>query len=162
MPDSAVTAGGAGVGGWYPPTAFYFNVWFANSGGIEAVSFQEVSGIPSERKIEQVFEGGENRFVHQLPMTIEHGRLELKRAIAPLGSPLVEWCRRVLENDMSRPIDVRAVFVALIDRDGNPIRTWVFNRAYPVKWDIEGFRAQKNEVAIEKISICFADSKRLN
>ena len=58
---------------YYPPGAFYFSVQVLGSGtalsvltGIDA-SFQEASGIQAEFGVEEVTEGGENRFVHRLP-----------------------------------------------------------------------------------------------
>lgn len=145
-------------GGLYPPSAFYFKVVF--NGDTSDSSFQEVSGITSEMKTEDVTEGGENRFVHKLPVGMSHGNLELKRGIAMLSSPLVTWCKAVLESDFTQPIVPKDINVYLLDGEGNYIREWSFENAFPIKWEVEGFNSTKNEVAIEKISLSYTCVKR--
>lgn len=150
----------ASEGGFYPPSAFYFKVSFdAETNGSDS-AFQEVSGITSEMKLEDVREGGENRFTHKLPTNVSHGNLELKRGIAPFESPLVEWCRNVMEMDFVEPITPKTVWVYLLDGQGEKIRGWSFENAFPVKWDVESFNSTKNEVAIEKIALSYTHSKR--
>ena len=48
--------------------------------------------------VETVTEGGENRFVRQLPKGTKHSNLSLKRGIASMDSPLVIWCKATLES----------------------------------------------------------------
>jgi phage tail-like protein len=144
----------------YPFAAFYFKVVFVGLPGTDQ-SFQEVRGIGSELDTEEIVEGGENRFVHRLPKAMKHPQLELKRAIAPLDSPLVAWCRSVLESDFENPIAPKQIGVYLLDADGGPVRGWSFANAYPVKWEIDDFKSTKNDVAIETISLSYTLSKRL-
>jgi len=147
-------------GGLYPPSAFYFKVAFDTETSGNDSAFQEVSGITSELKLEEVREGGENRFVHKLPTGVSHGNLELKRGIAPFDSPLVTWCRNVMEMDFVSPITPKTVWVYLLDGEGAKIRGWSFENAFPVKWEVESFNSTKNEVAIEKIALSYTHSKR--
>ena len=145
----------------YPPSAFYFKVMFGGTNETVDTSFQEVSGISSEVDIETVVEGGENRFTHQLPKGIKHSNLELKRGIAAKDSPLVKWCMAVMEGDFVSAIETKAVRVFLLNEEKNPIRGWLFDSAYPLKWEIESFGSTKNEVAIEKIVLSYTFSKRI-
>ena len=145
----------------YPPSAFYFKVMFGGTHENTDTSFQEVSGIVSEMEIETVVEGGENRFVYQLPKGIKHPNLELKRGIAPKDSPLVKWCIAVMEGDFVSAIETQAIRVFLMNENKTPIRGWLFDSAYPVKWEIESFGSTKNEVAIEKIVLNYNYSKRI-
>jgi phage tail-like protein len=147
--------------GLYPPSAFYFKVVFGEAESQGDTSFQDVSGISSEISTEQAIEGGENRFVHNLPTTVKHANLELKRGVAPLSSPLVKWCKQVMERDFVDPIVPQLVRVYLMDADGNPIRGWSFANAFPVKWETESFNSTKNDVAIEKIVLSYTWSSRL-
>lgn len=146
---------------YYPPSAFYFKVTFGEPEGTTDTSFQEVSGIAFEIEVETMVEGGENRFVHQLPKGVKHPNLELKRGLAPLTSPLVKWCTAVMENDFIEPIELKSVRVFLMNADKEAIRGWLFNSAYPVKWEIESFNSTKNEVAIEKIVLSYTFSTRI-
>jgi len=149
------------TGDGYPPSAFYFKVVLSATLGMADTSFQEVSGISSEVGTEDVFEGGENRYVHKLPKTVTHGNLELKRGIASMTSPLVIWCRSVMEMDFAVPIVPMPIIVYLMNADKIPIRAWTFANAYPVKWEVESFGSTKNEVAIEKIVLSYTYSNRL-
>jgi len=147
--------------GDYPPPAFHFKVGFAATLGSEDTSFQEVSGIGSEVDTEDVIEGGENRYVHRLPTAVRHPRLELKRGIAEISSPLVAWCRSVFEGDFAQPIVPMPITVFLLDETQNPIRAWTMANAYPVNWEIEEFGSTKNDVAIERIVLNYNYSNRL-
>ena len=145
----------------YQPAAFYFKVVFAATGGMSDTSFQEVSGIGSEIETEPYTEGGENRYVHQLPKSVKHPKLLLKRGIAKISSPLVIWCRSVFEGDFMAPIVPMPIMVYLMNENATPIRAWSFANAYPVNWEVDGFNSTKNEVAIEKIELNYNYSNRL-
>lgn len=144
----------------YPPSAFYFKVEFSSPYGEGDTSFQEVSGIGSEMDTEDVIEGGENRYVYRLPKSVKHPKLVLKRGIATLDSPLVKWCKSVLETGLIAPIEVVLLRVFLLNEDKDPIRAWDFADAYPVKWEVDAFNSTKNEVAIEKIELSYTYSSR--
>ena len=148
-------------GGFYPPSAFYFKVVFGNSANSPDASFQDVSGISSEMSVEEVTEGGENRFVHKLPRGVKNPNLELKRGIAASTSPLVTWCQSVFEGGLNVAIVPQTIRVYLMDENAAPLRGWVFVNAFPVKWEVESFNSTKNEVAIEKISFSYNYSKRI-
>ena len=144
----------------YPPTAFYFTVGFGNVSGDADCSFREVSGISSEMEIETVVEGGENRYVYQLPKAMKHQRLVLKRGVAPFKSRLVTWCRDVLERGLVWPVTTKLMHVGLLGADGQPLRVWSFERAFPVKWEVEPFQSTKNDVALEKVELSYLCVKR--
>jgi len=143
----------------YPPPAFHFRVHF--EGSTQDTSFQEVSGIVARLETESFEEGGENRFTHQLPKGTAHDNLVLKRGVATAMSPLVRWCREVLEGGLVAPITTRTVVVSLLDEHRVPLRTWSFARAFPVKWEVDAFNSTKNEVAIETIDLSYAYSNRV-
>jgi len=143
----------------YPLPAFYFKVVFAATQGNSDTSFQEVSGISSEMETEPIVEGG-NQYVRLLPKSLKHSNLVLKRGIADLSSPLVVWCRTVLETNFNLPIVPSLVSVYLLNEEANPVCGWEFTDAYPVKWSVENFNSTKNEVAIESIELCYVSSSR--
>ena len=145
----------------YPPSAFYFKVVFSATRGSTDTSFKEVSGISKEIITEEITEGGENGFVHKLPTAVKHPRLVMKRGIAPLSSPLVLWCKSVMEGEFNTPISCMPIMVYLMNENKIPIRGWMFNNAYPVKWDVESFGSTKNEVAIESIEFEYQTSSRI-
>ena len=145
----------------YPPSAFYFKVVFAATLGMTDTSFQEVTGITSQIETVPVVEGGENRYVHKLPKGVSHPNLVLKRGIAEMDSPLVVWCRSILEGDFVAPIVPMPLLVMLMNENKVPIRTWSFANTYPVKWEVDSFNSTKNQVAIETIELSYTYSNRL-
>jgi phage tail-like protein len=145
----------------YPLPAFYFKVIFTAILGVTDTSFQEVHGIGSEMETEEVVEGGENRFVHRLPTVMKHPQLELKRGIAPIGSPLALWCKYTLESGYSLGVVPSLVMVYLLNADGQAVRCWSFSDAYPVKWEVDEFNSTKNNVAIETITLNYTCSNRI-
>ncbi len=145
----------------YPPPAFHFKVVFSATAGLSDTAFQEVSGISSEIDTEEYAEGGENRYLHNLPKAVKHPKLVLKRGIAKLSSPLVIWCKSVFEGDFMVPIVPMPILVFLVNEKGMPSRIWSFANAYPVNWEVETFNSTKNEVAIEKIELRYNYSNRM-
>jgi phage tail-like protein len=144
----------------YPPVAFHFTVAFGTQSQNIDASFREVSGIGPEIETEPLNEGGENRYVLQLPKAVKHPKLVLKRGIASCNSPLVQWCQQTLEQGLSQPIVPKSMNVFLLDQDAQPLAAWFIANAYPVKWEIEGFDATKNAVAVERVELVYAFSKR--
>ncbi|WP_259366973.1 MULTISPECIES: phage tail protein [unclassified Colwellia] len=145
----------------YPLPAFQFKVVLSATLGLADTSFQEVTGIGSEIDNEEYVEGGENRYVHNLPKAVKHPKLVLKRGVAKLSSPLVIWCKSVLETDFILPIVPMPLLVFLMNEKGMPNRVWTFANAYPVNWEVEAFNSTKNEVAIEKIELRYNYSNRM-
>ena len=105
-------------------------------------------------------EGGENRFVHSVPKGVQHPHLVLKRGVADHRSQLVRWCRTVLEGGLSQPVETKDLTICLLDEAGVPLRAWSFQNAYPLKWEVDAFQADKNPIAIEKIELSYWTSLR--
>jgi len=150
--------------GDYPLPAFSFSVQIDQCDGDIDAAFREVSGIHTEMQTESLVEGGENRFVHELPKGNKQGRLSLKRGLMAKDSKLGTWCKDVLENGLgdgaTTLISPRQVKVSLLNKERNPIRTWVFVNAYPIRWELEALNSTKNEVAVERIDLAYQYSTR--
>lgn len=151
----------------YLSPSFYFTVGFlGNSGALDSSSpednsFFEVSGLKAEMDLEPVSEGGENRFVYQLPKGMKASKLSLKRGVVGMESPMVKWCKSVLEGGFVESIQPMDLSVRLLDRSGDPLRIWDIIDAYPISWDVEGFNSSKNEIAIEKIDLNYLYANRV-
>ena len=145
----------------YPPVSFHFKVVLSATLGLADTSFQEVSGMGSEMDLEEVSEGGEHRYVHRLPKGVKHPKLVLKRGIGSITSPLVLWCKSVLEMGYLIPIVPMPVMVFLQNENRLPSRVWMFSNAYPVNWKVDPFNSTKNEVAIEEIELSYNSTMRV-
>lgn len=134
---------------YYPPLGFHFKVEFANLGG--EYQFQSVSGLNVELETEQIAEGGENRFKHKLPVSTRYPNLVLKRGIR-VDSALTKWCRDALENFDIKPTNIT---ISLLNEKHEPLMTWNVVHAYPLKWSVSEFNAEKSQLAIESIELAY-------
>lgn len=146
---------------YYPPPAFSFTVKIIGSASALAMltdidaSFQEVSGIQAEFGIEEVPEGGENRFVHRLPRAARYSNLVLKRGVVTESSFLAEWVGQTVGSRLSIPILPQNVLVTLLDGSGIPLVAWGFANAYPVKWTVAPLDSMKNEILTETLELSY-------
>ena len=53
-----------------------------------------------------------------------------------------------------------AVQYTLFKPSGDPLRAWSFENAYPAHWSVDPFQAERGAVAIEKIELNYATSRR--
>ncbi len=136
----------------YPPVGFHFKVEFDLSGISENdFRFQEVSGISTELETESIKEGGENRFLHHLPIRAKYNDLVLKRGLLN-DSTLLEWCKDAIENLSISPTNV---WVTLLNEQQEPLQTYSFVNAWPKKWSISDFNAQESRLVVETLELSY-------
>lgn len=140
----------------YPPVGFYFKLEYSTGSNTVDAAFQEVSGLNAELGIDEVAEGGENRFKHRLPLPAKYSNLVLKRGLVTNGSALAEWCKETTESDFGQPIKTQAITVSLLDSGGNKLMSWLFNDAWPVKWGASDFKSQENAIVIETLEFAYS------
>jgi phage tail-like protein len=149
------------MSGYYPPANFQFAVTLLPLGltGADA-AFNEVSGLETERESVAVKEGGENRFVHQVPGRVKQGKLTMKRGLLVSHSPMFVWCQASLEGDLGEAVQPKDIMVSLLDQTSAPLMVWHMSNAWPVKWSIGAFNAQENKVAMETLEFAYAYMQR--
>jgi phage tail-like protein len=140
---------------YYPPWGFYFKVEFDISSimsiaGIKNdVRFQSVSGLSVEYETEDYKEGGENRFVHKLPVRTKYSELVLKRGMV-IDSNIIRWCLDALENAVFKPCNI---LVMLMNEKDEIILSWNIVNAWPAKWNISDLNSSENSVVIETLTL---------
>jgi phage tail-like protein len=149
---------------YYPPSAFYFRVQL-DGGGASATpldqAFQDASGLSVDMEPETVAEGGVNNYRHRLPVAAKYGDLVLKRGFVLPSAPLYTWCQQTLQAGLARPIETKSLVLQLLAPGGNDgskikiLRQWSFAGAWPMKWALGDFDAQKNEVLIETLQFAY-------
>jgi len=144
---------------YYPPVGFHFRVEFGSISPDGAdIRFQSVSGInASVPNSESYAEGGENRFTHRLPVRASYENLVLKRGML-VGSELIGWFRDALEGFIFKP---QKITVWLLNADHKALETWEFYNAWPTKWNIDGFDAEKGAIVIETVEFSYQYFKRM-
>ena len=142
------------------PLGFRFSVAFMKKGGILNpidVLFQKVSGIGSRVETSNI-EGGQQTYAHQLPTKTQYDNLVLERGLM-VASPLVdEFNKAIFELKFS----TFNVLVSLLDSSADPITSWLFFNAYPVKWQITDFNADDNNIVIETMELTYQRMQRIN
>ena len=140
------------------PRSFHFKVEFQDISGVtnNDVKFQDVSGLNAEIGVEEVKSGGENRFSHRLPTRARYGNLVLRRGML-IDSGLIQWFIDAVENFSFSPA---TIIVKLLDKDHQPLQSWSFIKAWPVKWSVSEFRASENAIVIESIELAYQYFKR--
>lgn len=146
---------------YQPPVGFYFRVEFNGIGGAgkDTVdsNFQEVTGLTAELEVEKYQEGGENGFQHPLPKPAKFPNLVLKRGLLK-DSKLITWLQDAIHNFK---FDPQNVTVVLMNPKGEPLVSWEFVGAWPVKWDVSAFNSMDNSIVSETIELTFRSSRRL-
>jgi len=135
----------------YPAVGFHFNVQFQLEDGPVNIGFQDVSGIGVDIETESVTEGGENRFTYKLPVRAAYTNLVLKRAMITTAE-LINWC-----NDAIGSLDIKpaSVVVSLLNENHEPLKSYAFINAYPLKWSVSNFNAESNALVIETIELYY-------
>ena len=132
------------------PVSFHFKVDFG-TGYDHDIMFQEVGGLTAEIGIEELAAGGENMFTYRLPMRAKYNNLVLKRGMI-MDSKLIDWFKDAIEHFQFKPMDIG---VSLLNEKHDPISSWQFIQAYPVKWVISDFNATGNSLVIETIELVY-------
>lgn len=155
------------VGVYCPPPAFAFTVMVAGSGtalqlsSMADASFQEVSGLEAKIELESVKEGGENRYVHQLPSQSSSPNLVLRRGYVTRPSFLAEWAAQTVGSTLTQPILTQTLVVMLLGPERVPLAAWNCDRAWPVRWVTGPFDAMKSEVLTEVLEFATTTITRM-
>jgi len=137
-----------------PPLAFRFGVLFLIGGVLPNpldILFQKVSGIGSTITTTTVEEGGQNLYSQLLPKKVQHDNLVLERGLV-VGSPLVIEFTAAMSLFKFKPSNV---LVNLLDNTRIPIASWLFLKAYPIKWSVSDLDATSNTVVIEHLELAY-------
>ena len=137
---------------YYPPVGFHFLVEFDQLGTKEKDhQFQSVSGLSVDIEIEEIAEGGENRFKHKLPVKTKYPNLILKRGML-IDSDVIDWCRDAIENFSFKPVNLT---VKLLNEEHQPLISWNVVHAFPVKWSVEDFNAEESKLVVESFELTY-------
>lgn len=137
---------------YYPPVGFHFLVEFEGLGSQEKDhQFQSVSGLSVDIEIEEIAEGGENRFKHKLPVKTKYPNLTLKRGML-IDSAVIDWCRDAIENFSFKPVNLT---VKLLNEEHQPLISWNVVHAYPIKWSVEDFNAEESKLVVESFELTY-------
>jgi phage tail-like protein len=118
--------------------------------GVDLGRFRECTGLAAEIECKDYNEGGVNDRVHKLPTRMKYPNLVLKRGVT-YEDALLQWLWKT-QHEAQR-INVT---VSLMGPNGEPVRSWVFAEAFPIKWTGPNMNAGSNQVATETLEIVHA------
>jgi phage tail-like protein len=136
---------------YVPPPVFSFRVDIDGAEG--ETSFQEVSGLQVEIETEDVPEGGQNRYVHKLPVRTKYSNLILKRGVVTGASPFGRWVTQAMSRGLVRQNDSKTIVVKLLDEKKAPLVVWKVFGAYPLRWEHSALNSMGNDVLAETIEL---------
>ncbi len=140
----------------YPPVAFYFQLSFSGvSGSVDAI-FKEVSGLSMEMGVEEITEGDTNSFKHRVPTSAKFSNLVLKRGLVSKDSEIIFWCLKTLNGNLEDAIETKNIAITLLDENGNPLKSWSFANAWPVKWMTSNLNSINDELVIESLEFAYS------
>jgi phage tail-like protein len=114
---------------------------------VEDGYFSQITGLSSQTDVLEYPEGGQNTFVHRLPTRIKQGNITLKRGVVG-DKVLYEWYAKSVVQ--AQPV---TLVISLLDYNGEAIRVWSFDRAYPVKWTGGDLNASSTEILTESLEV---------
>jgi phage tail-like protein len=117
--------------------------------GISEVAFAEVDVPGAWIDVVEYREGGDKvSSARKLPARAHYGTLVLRRGVTN-DVQLYQWFAAVRDGNLVR----RAVRIALLDNERQPVRVWRLSGAFPVKYAGPTLDAKGREVVIEEIAI---------
>jgi phage tail-like protein len=137
-------------GGLQVANAFTFTV-----DGVEIGVFREISGLELTIGTQDVVEGGQNGFVHKLPGRITWPNITFKKGLTQSDN-LFAWINGVSGDGyaaQSNVLDRKTGAIAVVDHEGNPLRSWNLIDVFPVKWSGPSFGTDSQSPLEESLEI---------
>lgn len=128
-----------------PLQTLYFRIEIDS---IQVATFLECSGLIASRKIDYIYEGGNNEFPYVLPGPRIYAPIQLKKGML---HNVVFW-KWYSEEPSTGKIRKNGSII-LCKPNGEEARRWNFFNAFPILWKGPSFNALEDELAIEEVQI---------
>ena len=129
----------------YPGVGLYFHVHIDDC---DLGAFISCDGLSLDVETEDRMEGGNNAFVHKVPVRIKYSNVKFTRPVSQESAKVATWLAG-MSNGVKR---TNAQIVALTP-EGKPLVSWRLEGVIPVKWQGPSFSAESPKVAQETLEI---------
>jgi phage tail-like protein len=128
--------------------------WGLDLGDYEFVGIFTECKLPDvEWDLQQLKEGGQNTYVHQLLGQRKQSQVTLKYGLIK-GAWMLDWYAKVMAEDFRQV--AKTVTVKLIDSEGHDVLLWHLHGAYPVKITWPELKTSDNAVAVLSLTLACA------
>jgi phage tail-like protein len=115
--------------------------------------FTQCSGLEMKVEVLEYAEGGNNEFVHQLPGQVSYPNLILERGLTNEDA-ILKWF-----NATRTQPQLKEVTITFQTHMQQPIRTFTFADAFPVRWTGPSSHAGASGIALEMLEIAHSGLK---
>lgn len=117
-------------------------------------AFTECTLPNLEIEVAEQKEGGQNEYVHMLPVRRKSGRLTLKSGLTN-NADLLKMYLKALDGNVKDA--TCKLSVVMLDRKSKELARWDFGQAIPVKWSGPQMKSDQTAVLIETLEFVVHD-----
>src|SRR5918995_7485731 len=132
-----------------PATALRFDV---TVDGVEIGSFTACDGLSAEYEMFEYIEGGQNGFVHRMPVRLKYGPVKLTRPLDARSDTasggLAKWF-----SDQKTSVARHTAAIKAVDAKGQKIAQWNLVGVYPMRWTGPALSIDGNSVPKETLEL---------
>jgi len=110
--------------------------------------FMACEGLGCEVVVEQREEGGNNSFVHQLPVRLKYSNIKLTRPLNSASAKVAEWFA-----SMAGDLKYSTAHIAACTAEGTVIAEWHLRDVMPVKWQGPALNVETLKAATESLEL---------
>jgi phage tail-like protein len=112
-------------------------------------AFTTCDGLSMDVETEDRIEGGNNGFVHKLPVRIKYANVKFTRPVGPESAKVARWLASMGKNGITRgTAEIEALTPHM-----KKLVSWKLNGVIPVKWQGPSFSAESPKIAVETLEI---------
>jgi phage tail-like protein len=111
-------------------------------------TFTSCEGLGAEVVLEQREEGGNNVFVHQLPVRLKYTNIKLTRPVNSDSAKIARWFASMGGEITRTEAEITAMGV-----DGREIASWKLEGVIPVRWQGPSLNVETAKVATETLEL---------
>jgi phage tail-like protein len=112
--------------------------------------FTECNLPDAEWDVQQLKEGGQNNYVHQLPGQRKPAKITLKHGLTK-EKILLDWYAEMMSENIKSVF--KTVTIRLMDSEARTVMSWHLHNAYPIKITWPGFKTGDNAVAVQSLEL---------
>jgi phage tail-like protein len=116
--------------------------------GHELGVFTACDGLGVEVVLEQREEGGNNEFIHQLPVRLKYSNVKLTRPVDDQSEKVAKWLK-----EMQGTIKRASAEITALGVDTKRVTSWKLKGVIPVRWQGPSLSSEQNKVATETLEL---------